>query len=634
MTPDAAASEDEGALKGRSRYPSGIPFIIGNEAAERFSYYGMRAILYMYLTELFLLSRGETPGSEGELAAAEAGAYGTEVVHLFFAGVYLFPLLGAIVADRLLGKYNVILWVSLLYCVGHGALAVAGRLRATGEYGGAEAGVYLGLILIAVGSGGIKPCVSANMGDQFSKANGDLVTKVFQIFYFIVNFGSFFSTLITPLLYRHVGPEVAFGVPGVLMGLATLVFWMGRKRFKHVPPKPGGSIGLLDTFAATLLLSPIFAFIFGYFVMSDHFEPPDGASGMGLVGPAIAHYAWLLAGTGVAVIAGFMLFGLRQKRQEDTGFLAVLLYAIRNQRKRQPGQGFFDPARAKFGEEAGDGPPAVLKIILVFSMVSVFWALFDQHSTTWVAQAKSMNLVLTVPVFLWYAFLAGGGCLAVYGGVWLFLHVANVDVPRKVNLLTVSCVVGGVVVAGLIDLVNREMKTVELEYSQVGALNPVMVMIIIPLFNVAVWGPLSRRGILVKPLTKMTIGMFVAAASFVVAALLQARIEVLGPGEVHVLWQVPQYVLITAAEVLISVTGLEFAYTQAPRAMKSIIVGFWQLTVTFGNLIVAFLADLQKSYELSEFFWIFSVLMVVAAVAFTIMAYFYKGKTYLQPADE
>ena len=72
MTPDAAASEDEGASTGRSRYPSGIPFIIGNEAAERFSYYGMRAILYMYLTELFLLSRGETPGSEGELAARRA----------------------------------------------------------------------------------------------------------------------------------------------------------------------------------------------------------------------------------------------------------------------------------------------------------------------------------------------------------------------------------------------------------------------------------------------------------------------------------------------------------------------------------------------------------------------------------
>ena len=132
----------------------------------------------------------------------------------------------------------------------------------------------------------------------------------------------------------------------------------------------------------------------------------------------------------------------------------------------------------------------------------------------------------------------------------------------------------------------------------------------------------------------MTLGMFIAAVSFVVAALLQARIEAVGAGQVHVLWQVPQYLLITSAEVLVSITGLEFAYTQAPRAMKSTIVGFWQLTVTFGNLIVAFLAGLQTRYELSQFFWLFAVLMAVAAVVFTVMAWFYKGKTYLQPAGE
>ena len=430
MTPQAEASGTESIQPKRSLYPSGIPYIIGNEAAERFSYYGMRAILYMYLTELYLLSRGAPTDAEGEIAAA-AGAYGTEITHLFFAGVYLFPLLGAILADRLLGKYHVILWVSLLYCVGHGALAVAGRLGAMGEYGGAEVGVYLGLILIALGSGGIKPCVSANMGDQFSKENSDLVTKVFQIFYFIVNFGSFFSTLITPLLYRFVGPEVAFGVPGVLMGVATLVFWLGRRRFKRIPPSPGGSIGLLDSLATTLLLSPIFALIFGYFVMWEDFDPPEGVSGTGLIGPVLAYYLWLLIGTGVTVGLGFVLFNLRQKRRQDTGFLAVLLYAVRNQKERRPGQSFFDPARARFGEEAGDGPPAVLRIILVFSMVSVFWALFDQHSTTWLAQAKAMDLVLTVPTVTWYAGLAGGATLALYGGAWIFLHVSNVVVPRE-----------------------------------------------------------------------------------------------------------------------------------------------------------------------------------------------------------
>ena len=102
------------------RFPSGIPFIVGNEAAERFSFYGMRAILYVYLTGLFsnFVAEAQIP--------ADAKVHATQVYHLFMAGSYLSPMIGAILADRLLGKFRVILWISLFYVVGHGALAVAG----------------------------------------------------------------------------------------------------------------------------------------------------------------------------------------------------------------------------------------------------------------------------------------------------------------------------------------------------------------------------------------------------------------------------------------------------------------------------------------------------------------------------
>ena len=85
----------------------------------------------------------------------------------------------------------------------------------------------------------------------------------------------------------------------------------------------------------------------------------------------------------------------------------------------------------------------------------------------------------------------------------------------------------------------------------------------------------------------------------------------------------------TTGEVLVSVTGLEFAYTQAPRAMKSTVMGFWQLCVTFGNVLVAFLAPLQ-TLSLARFFWIFAGLMVLATGIFALLAARYKGKTYLQ----
>ena len=625
MTAPTATSKSD-------RYPSGIPFIVGNEGAERFSYYGMRAILYIYLTALFVRFAEDGMVPEAEMAAAKA--YGTEITHLFFAGVYLFPLIGAVLADRLLGKYPVILWVSLLYCLGHGVLAVAGRLGEMGNYEGAQLGMYIGLCLIALGAGGIKPCVSANVGDQFTGENGHLISRIFQIFYFIINFGSFFSTLITPILYHEIGPELAFGVPGILMGIATIVFWLGRKKFVMQKPKPGGKLGGID-FAATLLLfSPFFALIYGYKFMWEHFEAPVGVSGFGLVVPILTYYWWLLLVMVLGMGAGFLLFARRQRIKEDDGFLAVMVYSIRRRAQRQRGESFFDAARAKFGQEAGDGPPAVLKICVVFSMVSFFWALFDQHASTWIEQARSMNLTLTVPYWLGYGVFGATVAGGIYGGVWVMLHVSNVRVPRFVNLGFVGLLLLMIVGAGAADLFLREMREVTVQAAQVAALNPLMVMLIIPLIHVGVWNPLRKRGIEVKPLARMTIGMFLAAVAFVIAALLQMRIEGADAGSVHILWQVGQYLVMTTAEVLVSVTGLEFAYTQAPRAMKSTIMGFWLLLVTFGNLIVAFLAPLQAKYALSEFFWLFSGLMGAAAVVFMVLAYFYQGRSYLQGEEE
>ena len=146
--------------------------------------------------------------------------------HLFSSGVYFTPILGALIADGLLGKYRTIILLSLVYCLGHLVLSLDDT----------RFGLSIGLGLIAMGSGGIKPCVSAHVGDQFGKTNSHLLEKVFSWFYFSINFGAFFSTLATPLLLEKYGPNVAFGVPGVLMFIATFVFWMGRKKFIHIPP--------------------------------------------------------------------------------------------------------------------------------------------------------------------------------------------------------------------------------------------------------------------------------------------------------------------------------------------------------------------------------------------------------------
>jgi POT family proton-dependent oligopeptide transporter len=141
-------------------------------------------------------------------------------------GVYLFPLVGALASDGLLGKYNTILCFSALYCAGHVALAFNQTRR----------GLAVGLALIAIGSGGIKPCASANVGDQFCSSNLPLLPRVYGFFYLSINLGALTSSLITPYLLEAAGSHVAFGVPGLIMAIATLIFWAGRYSFAHIPP--------------------------------------------------------------------------------------------------------------------------------------------------------------------------------------------------------------------------------------------------------------------------------------------------------------------------------------------------------------------------------------------------------------
>ncbi|MCA9298228.1 MAG: hypothetical protein KDA28_04130, partial [Phycisphaerales bacterium] len=198
--------------------------------------------------------------SSGNLAAMnEEQAKG--VYHLFTAAAYFFPLIGSIIADVVLGKYRTILYLSLLYCLGHACLAVMDIAPHMLGMGMAP-WMYAGLLFIAMGAGAIKPCVSAHVGDQFGPRNRHLVSKTFGWFYFSINTGAFASTMLTPIFLATVGPWLAFGVPGVLMAIATFVFWLGRNRFVHVPPA-GGQKFVEETFSkdgvrALINLSPIF----------------------------------------------------------------------------------------------------------------------------------------------------------------------------------------------------------------------------------------------------------------------------------------------------------------------------------------------------------------------------------------
>ncbi len=427
--------------------PTGIPYIVGNEAAERFSYYGMRAILVIFMTQYLV----DSAGRPDVMSENEAQGY----FHLFVSAVYLMPLFGALLADSLLGKYRTIIYLSLIYCLGHFALAVDDT----------RIGLLIGQGLIAIGAGGIKPCVSANVGDQFGVNNRHLVGKVFSWFYFSINLGAFAAMLVIPWLLHHYGSSVAFAVPGFLMLLATLTFWSGRYRYVHVPP-----------------------------------------AGM--------------------------------------AFIREMFSTV--------------------------GLTTLKKLASVYAFIAIFWALFEQIGSSWILQAQKMDLM-------------------VFG--------------------------------------------VELLPSQIQAANPLLIMVLTPLFSYGVY-PFLNRFVELTALRKMVIGLFLTALAFAIAGFIQIDIDNgLAPS---IIWQLPAYLLLTSAEVMVSVTCLEFSYTQAPKTMKSFIMAFYFLSVAAGNLLtsaVNFLiqnADGSSKLAGADYFWFFTGLMLITAVLFLFSSRYYTEQSYWQ----
>lgn len=428
-----------------AQMPPGIPYIIGNEAAERFSFYGMRAILVVFMTQYLR----DASGGLAPMSEAEASTW----YHLFLTSNYFFPVFGAIIADAFFGKYRTIFWLSLVYCGGHLALALDDT----------RLGLGTGLLLIAVGAGGIKPCVSANVGDQFGQTNQHLLSRAFGWFYFSVNFGSFFSILLIPWVLEHHSPNLAFGIPGILMGLATLIFWLGRYKFVHIPPA---------------------------------------------------------------------------------------------------GKSFL---RENFNRE---GWAAIGRLAIIFAFVAVFWSLWDQSGGRWVLQGTKMDLNFA-------------------GIEWL---------P-----------------------------------SQIQAVNAIMILAFIPLFQYVIY-PAIDRVFPLNPLRKIGLGIFVSGLSFIISAWIESRITA---GEVpNIGWQLPAYALLTAAEIMVSITALEFAYTQAPKRMKSVIMSLYLLSISAGNLITAAvnfaIARLGLELAGADYYLFFTALALVTSVVYVYFARRYHETTYLQ----
>jgi len=177
----------------------------------------------------------------------------------------------------------------------------------------------------------------------------------------------------------------------------------------------------------------------------------------------------------------------------------------------------------------------------------------------------------------------------------------------------------------------------ELLPSQVHAANPIMVMLFAPVFAYGVYPAISRVFPL-TPLRKMGIGFFVAAASFLVPAYVEHSIA-LGQRPT-VWWQIFAYAIITSAEVMVSITALEFFYTEGPKRMKSLIMAVKMLAISVGNAFTAVVnfvirrPDGTAVLSGPEYYLFFAGIMALSAIVFIFFAVRYPTKTHLQDEEE
>ncbi|XP_044758096.1 peptide transporter family 1-like isoform X2 [Coccinella septempunctata] len=210
----------------KTKYPYSVFFIVSNEFCERFCFYGMRSILTLYMVNILLYSKADA----------------TVIYHTFIMMVYFFPLIGAIISDSFLGKFRTIFYVSIIYAAGSIILSISSIPSLNLPM---RESSILGLALIAIGTGGIKPCVSAFGGDQFVlPEQATLLAMFFSLFYFSINAGSLLSTFLTPVLREDVHCfgntscyPLAFGVPGLLMIIAIVIFGLGKPLYKIKQPE-------------------------------------------------------------------------------------------------------------------------------------------------------------------------------------------------------------------------------------------------------------------------------------------------------------------------------------------------------------------------------------------------------------
>lgn len=559
----AAAPVNQGgdAMTG---HPIGFWFFFWGEFAERCSYYGMRAILAMYMIDKLGVDKGN------------AGTY----MSLFIAACYFFPLIGGWVADNFLGKYWTIVLFSLPYVLAQFTVGIENPIIVMGS-----------LVLLAMGSGVIKPNISTLMGltyDQQRPGQAQLRSSAFSWFYMAINIGAFLSQSSMPWLRDQYGYQVAFMFPAALMALALVIFALGKKFYG-------------EETIVQLVTTP----------------PTDADKGLKTI-------------TGVPIVKQLVTEEERQNRR------ALRLETLQ-------------------------------RIGLLFLTVMFFWAIFDQSASTWIFFANTymdctlfgvpvppdsiqafnaLFIIAIVPlsVAFFKAFPVKATNKIAIGFGFTALSMAIMSLSgfmsgTAIKGTKMTFADGYIVLPASADSLDKMTDSLKTSGASVTGMKSE--------YDAAKKKLTVKGGELViadKPavtLTNSVAGLVDLADGTNVLevvktgepkegdlAIVTEVVDWVKPTErVTVWWQVLAYLILTAGEVLVSITGLELAFVAAPASMKSFVTACWLAVVFLANLLIN--APITQLYPLMPPTYYFGLLglamSAILLVYFPIAARFNAG---------
>ncbi len=525
-----------GSKKDFFGHPRGLSTLFFTELWERFSYYGMRALLVLFMTTEAI---GANPGLGFSVGKATA-IYG---LYTFF--VYVLSLPGGWIADNLWGQRKAVFVGGCIIAAGHFSMAVP-----TVPF------FYLGLALIVIGTGLLKPNVSSMVGDIYPEG-GARRDAGFSIFYMGINLGAILGPLLCGILGEGYNWHWGFSLAGFGMVLGLISYKLGDKYL--------GTAGNLKTNESAEVLSR----------RSRRF------------------YTILSAAAGLIVLFGFLMSSgainlTLQELAESLGVGAVIVAVL-----------FFGYI-IFFGGHTTDEKKKLGVIFWLFILAAIFWAGFEQAGS-------SLNLFardLTNRSFGPSAWLGGNGAILLSALIAIPVFYATYRVFKREALWKLAKWVVGLVAVFVVVFLYWTFQNIgsgwEAPASTLQLINAFFIVIFAPIFG-WLWTWLAYRNANPSIPVKFGLGLLGLAAGFFVLAWGAANATPESP--VSASWLVVTYFLHTCGELALSPVGLSSMTKLAPKNRVSQMMGLWFVATALGNLFAGLVAGSLETQTPSSLFW-------------------------------